>query len=140
VVIPSTTIDEGAFVSILCSTTWKYLGSSRLVSFTQNLLAFNRGVVQLLVILPKFSITLGGKNVYINVMVVQGPLDFNLLLGHEYVYVMVALVSPLFSVMCFPHEGRIMIIDQFSFIGPNLTPNQPYSLNGPYTQVVSRLP
>lgn len=73
-------------------------------------------------------------------MVVQGPLDFNLLLGHDYVYVMGALVSSRFHQMCFPREGRIVTIDQLSFIGPNLTPNQPASLNGPYIQVVSPPP
>ena len=63
-------------------------------------------------------ITSGGKIVYIDVMVVQGPLDFNLLLGRDYVYVMGALVSSLFHVTCFPHERRIVIIDQLTFIGP----------------------
>jgi len=81
------------------------------------LLAFNRGTSQLLGILPKLPITLGGEIVYIDMMVVQDPLDFNLLLGRDYVYVMVALVSSLFRVM-FPHEGRIVIIDQLKLIGP----------------------
>jgi hypothetical protein len=77
-VVPSTIIDEGASVSILSSTTWQALGSPQLVPITQNLLAFNRGTSQPLGILPKLPITLGGKIVYIDVMVVQGPLDFNL--------------------------------------------------------------
>jgi len=46
-----------------------------------------------------------------NVMVVKGPLDYNLLLGHDYVYNMEAIVSTLFWVMCFPHEGKIVAID-----------------------------
>ena len=71
--------------------------------------------------------------VYIDVMLVQDPLDFNLILGHDYVYVMGALVSSLFHVMCFPHEGRIMIIDKISFVGPNLAPNQLASINGPFS-------
>ena len=99
---------------------------------TYNQLDFNKGTSRLLGILPKFPITLGGKTAYINVMVVQGPLDFNLLLRCDYVYVMGALVSPLFRVMCFPHDGRIMTIDQLSFVSPNLTPNQPTYLNDPY--------
>ena len=106
---------------------------------TQNLLAFNIGTSQLLGILPKLRITLGGKTVYIDVMVVQGPLNFNLLLGHDYTYVMGALVSSLFRVIFFLHEGIIVNIDQLSFFGPNLDPNQISSINGPYTQVVSTL-
>jgi len=116
-VVHSTILDEGASVSIMSSTTWKALGSPQLVPVTQNLLAFNGGTSQPLGILLKFPITLGGKTVYIDVVVVQSPLDFNLLLGRDYVYVMGALVSSLFRVVCFPHIGRIMTIDKLTFIG-----------------------
>ena len=94
----------------------------------------------LLWILPKLPITLGGNIVYIYAMVVQDPLYFNLLLGRDYVYFMGVIVSSLFCMMCFPHDGRIMTIDRLSFIGPNLAPNQLTSLNGSYMQVVSSLP
>ena len=69
--------------------------------------------------LPYLPITLGGKNVCIDVMVVEGPLDFNLLLGRDYVYAMKAVVSTHFKVMHFPHDGKIMTIDQLSFVTPN---------------------
>ena len=82
------------------------------------MLAFNKGTSKPLGILPKLPITLGGKTVYIDVMVDQGPLDFNLLLGRDYVYVMGALASSRFRVMCFAHKGSIVIIDQLMFIGP----------------------
>ncbi len=138
--VHGTLIDEGTSISILSSTTWKYLGSPQLVLVTQNLLDFNRGTNQPLGILPKLPINLGGKIIYINVMVVQGHLVSNLLLGCDYVYVMEALVSSLFRVICFLHEGRIVTIDQLSFVSPNLAPNQPSSLNGSYVQVVLPLP
>ena len=128
--IPSTLIDKGAYVSILSSTAWQALGYPQLIPVTQNMLAFNRGTSQPLGILPKFPITLGGKIVYIDMMVVQGPLDFNLILVHDYVYVMGAPVSSLFQVMCFAHDGSIVIIDHLIFIGPESTPHQPSSLNG----------
>jgi len=139
-VIPNTVIDEDAHVNIMSSTSWEALGSSQLLPITQNLLDFNRGTSQPLGILPKLPITLGGKIVYIDVMVFQGPLDFNLLLGRDYVDVMGALVSSLFRAMCFPHDKSIAIIDQITFIGPESTPNQPSSLNCSYMQVVSPLP
>ena len=104
------------------------------------MLVFNRGTSQPLGILPKLPITLGGKTIYIYMMVVQGPLDFNLLLGHDYVYVTGALVSSLFRVMCFLHEGIIVFIEQLTFISPESTPNQPSSLNGHYMQEISPLP
>ena len=65
-----THVDEGAFVSILSSIAWKALGSPQLVPVTQNLSAFNRTISEYLGILPKFSITLEGKTVCIDLMVV----------------------------------------------------------------------
>jgi len=132
--IPSIVIDEGESVSILSSTAWQDLDSPQLVPVTQNLLAFNRGTSQSLGIIPKLPITFRGKIVYIDVMVVQGPFNFNILLGRDYVYVMRALISSLFRVMCFPHEGSIVIIDQLTFIGLESTPTQPSSINGSYVQ------
>ena len=117
-VVPSTIIDEGASASILSSTTWQAFGSAPLVPVMQNLLKFNRRTSQPLGILPRLPVTLGGKTVHMDVMVVPRPLDFNLLLGHDYTYAMGALVSSLFCVMCFQHEGRIVTIDQLSFFGP----------------------
>jgi len=138
-VIPSIVIDKVEFVSIMSSTTWEDLGSPHLVLVTQNLLAFNRATSQPLGIFPKLPITFGGNTIYIDVMVIEDPLDFNLLLGHDHVYVMGALVSSLLCVTCFPHEGRIVIIDKLTFIGPKSTPNKPSSLNGSYVHVVSPL-
>jgi hypothetical protein len=74
-------IDEGSYVSILSSIAWQALGCPPLVPVTQNLLAFNRRTSQPLGTLPQFPVTLGGKTVFIDVMVVQDPLDFSLLLG-----------------------------------------------------------
>jgi len=73
-------------------------------------------------------------------MVVPGPLDYNLLLGHDYVYDMGAIVSTLFRVMCFPHERKIVIVDQLSFPVPNMASSQPSSLNGPFVPMVSSPP
>jgi hypothetical protein len=112
-------IDEGSSISILSSIAWKALGYPLLVPVTKNLLSFNRRTNQPLGTLPQFPITLGGKIVFIDVMVVQDPLDFALLLGWDYVYAMKAIVSTLFHVISFPHDGRIVTFDQLSFIGPD---------------------
>ena len=95
-IVSSTVIDEGASVGILPSTAWQAIGSLPLVLVTQNLLAFNRGTSQPLGILPQLPITLGGKIIYLNVMVVPGPLDYNLILGCDYFYDMGAIISTLF--------------------------------------------
>ena len=101
-VVLRTVIDEGASISVLSSTTWQDFGSPSLVPITQNLLAFNRRTSQPLGILPRLPVTLGGKTIHMDVMVVPDPLDFNFLLGCDYTYFMGALVSSLFHVMCFP--------------------------------------
>jgi hypothetical protein len=117
--VPQTLIDEGASISILSSFAWQALGCPPLAPITQNLLAFNRRTSQPLGTLPQFPVTLGRKTVFIDVMVVQDPLDFTLLLGRDYVYAMKAIVSTLFCVISFPHDGIIVTFDELSFIDPN---------------------
>ena len=71
-------------------------------------------------------------------MVVQGPLDFNFLLGHDYVYAMKAVVSTLFKVIHFPHDGKIVTIYHLSFVTPDhqITPSHQIALNVPHVLVV----
>jgi hypothetical protein len=133
-------IAEGVSISILSSIAWKSLGSPELVSITQNLLAFNRIPNQPLGTLPQFLVTLGGKIVFIDVMVVHDPLHFDLLIGQDCVYAMKAIVSTLFRVISFPHDGRVVTIDQLSFVGSDLTISSMTSLNGSYMHTVLPLP
>ena len=71
-------------------------------------------------------------------MVVQDPLNFNLLLGRDYVYAMKAVVSTFFRVIHFPHDGKIVTIDQLSFVTPDhrITPSNQTALNVPHVLVV----
>lgn len=73
-------------------------------------------------------------------MVVRGPLDFNLFLGRDYVYAMKAIISTLFCVMSFPHNGNIVIADQLLFPSLVSTTNNMPPLNFPDSKVVSTLP
>jgi hypothetical protein len=68
-------------VSIFSSIAWQALGYPKLVSVTQTLFTFNRRTSHPLGILPQFHVTLGGKTIFIDVMVVQDPLNLDLLLG-----------------------------------------------------------
>ena len=136
-IMVGTIIDEGASMSILSSTTWKALGSPSLLPEKQNFSGFKKGTSLPLGILPKLPITLGGNTIYIDMLVVQGPFDFNLLLHCDYVYVMEALVSSLFRVMCFPHEGKIV---QLSFSNSNTATSKPSSLNGLFMLIMSLQP
>jgi hypothetical protein len=134
--VPQTLIDEGASVNILSSISWKALGYPPLAPVTQNLLAFNRRTSQPLGTLPQFPVTFRGKTVFIDVMVVQDPLDFALLLGRVCVYAMKDIMSTLFRVISFPHDGRVVTVDQLSFIDLDWIA----SLNGSYMQMVSSPP
>jgi hypothetical protein len=57
--------------------------------------------------------------VCVEVEVVDAPLDCNLLLGWTWNYSMQAVVATIFWVLLFPHEGRIVTIDQFPFSRPD---------------------
>ena len=72
-------------------------------------------------------------------MVVQGPLDFNMLLGRDYVHAMKTVVSTLFRVMHFPHDGKIVTIDQLSFVTPDhrITASNHTTLNVSHVLVIS---
>jgi hypothetical protein len=135
--VPHTLIDKGAYISILSSIAWKCMGCPQLVPVTHNLLGFNRRTSQPLGTLPQFPITLGGKTIFIDIMVVQDPLDLNLLLGQDYVYSMKSIMSTLFRVIYFPHDGRFMTIYKLSFVGPDFIINPTTSLNDYYMQTVS---
>ena len=107
-VMAGTIIDEGTSESILSSTAWKALGSPSFLPEMRNLTGFDKGTNRSLGILPNVPITLRGKTVHMKVMVVQGPLDYNLLLRRDYIYSMGAIVSSLVRVMCFLHEVRMV--------------------------------
>ena len=77
-----------------------------------HILSFHKHPSEYLGVLPQLPISLGGNTILVDVIVVQGPLYFNMLLGHDYVYAMNVVVSMLFKVMHFPHNGSIITIDQ----------------------------
>ncbi len=95
----------------MSSTAWEALGSPMLLSANGVISAFNRTTNLPLGILSQLLIFLGGKTIFIDVLVVQGPLDFNLFFGRDYIYTMKSIASSLFQVMHFPHDGKIVTID-----------------------------
>jgi hypothetical protein len=99
-------------MSLVC---WKALGSLALSKSSNMLTAFDGHSFCPHGILPAFLVQLGGKMVEVEVEVVDAPLDYNLLLGHNWTYAMVTVVSFIFRVLCFPHQGEIVTIDQLSF-------------------------
>ena len=64
------------------------------------------------------QVELGGKTVEIDVEVIDGNLDYNILLGRPWIYAMAAVVSTYFRKIAFPYQGSVTIIDQQTFL-PN---------------------
>ena len=69
-------------------------------------------------IIPSLKVRLGGKIVTIEVEVVDAPLDYNILLGRNWIYSMQTVASSLFRVICFLFNGKIITIDQKYFHNP----------------------
>jgi hypothetical protein len=62
---------------------------------------------------------LGGKTVTVDVEVVNAPLDYNLLLGRSWFYAMTIVALSVFRCVQFPHQGKIVTIDQLDFCTPD---------------------
>ena len=60
-------------------------------------------------------VELGGKKMNVEVEVVDGPLEYNILLVRLRVYAMKMIVSTYFIMITFPHKGVITVINQLSF-------------------------
>ena len=67
---------------------------------------------------------MGLKTILVDFMVIEDPLDFNMLLRHDYVYAMQAVVSTLFRVMYFNHGEEIVTINQLDFLDPSPNPTR----------------
>ena len=63
-------------------------------------------------VLASFPITLKGKTVNVEVEVVDAKLNYNLLLGCSWTHAMLCVMSTLFHVLKFPHEGKIVIVNK----------------------------
>jgi hypothetical protein len=110
-----TVIDEGASTCVMSVTCWKAISSPSLTEYHNTLKAFNGSNFKPYGVLPSLPITLEGKMVQVEVEVFDAPLDYNLLHGHSWIDSMRAVVSTLFHVVCFPHQGKVITIDQLAF-------------------------
>ena len=70
--------------------------------------------------LVAFPIELAGKIVTIEVEVVNASLDYNLLLGCSWFYPMRVVASTVYRLVYFPHQGKIISIDQLDYCTPNV--------------------
>ena len=94
-------MDEGASTSILSIFCWRSIGSPELTRSPTTLKDFDGRGFQPHGLLPGLSVELGGKNVSIQVEVVDALLDYNLLLGRNWFYAMIVVASTVFELSSF---------------------------------------
>ena len=56
-----------------------------------------------------------GKTMIFEVEVVDRPLEYNILLGRPWLYVITVIVSTYFRMTVFPHKGTITVSNHLSF-------------------------
>ena len=103
-------------MSIQC---WRSLGSPSLNQSPTILKAFDGRGFRPFGILQDLPIEVEGKTVSLDVEVVDAPLDYNLLLGRSWSYAMTVVMSSVFRVIKFPHNGKIVTIDQLAYFASN---------------------
>ena len=96
----------------------KKIGSAALAPSTITLRAWDGHASQPIGLFRNCPITLAGKTVCVDVEVIDTPLDYNIILGRSYTYAMSAVPSAVFRKMSFPHNGKIVTIDQLTYHEP----------------------
>jgi hypothetical protein len=112
-------IDEGASTCIMSKTVWQKLGSLELIPSAITLQAYDGRPSSPEGIFQNVPVELGGKTILIDIEVIDAPLDYNILFGRSYMYAMKAVASSVFRTIMFPHNGKILTIDQVSHYEPN---------------------
>lgn len=84
---------------------WKVIGSPSLNQSPTTLKAFDGRRFKPSGILNMLQVELASKTVSVEFEVIDRPLDYNLLLGHTWIYAMAAVVSTYIRMIAFPHQG-----------------------------------
>ena len=103
--IHRTVIDEGASTCVMSLSCWKDLKCLELVPSSQLLKAFYGHTFKSHRIILAFPVDLGGEIVLVEVELVDATIDYNFLLGWSWTHAMTVIVSIVFRVVYFPHEG-----------------------------------
>ena len=98
-IVKRTVIDEGTVASVMSLSCWNGLGYPELPKSVTMLTMFDGRSFRPHGILPSLKVHLGGNTIAIEVEVVDALLDYNLLLGRNWMYSMQAIASSLFQVV-----------------------------------------
>ena len=94
---------------------WKALGSPDLVPSNTLLTSFDGRSFCLHGILLTVEIKLAEKVFFVEFEVVDGHLDYKLLLGRIWTYAMCVIPSYVLRVLVFPHKGKLVTVDQLTY-------------------------
>ena len=112
VTIYHTVVDEVASTCVMHTSCWKALWTPTLAPSPTMLQAFDGHLFQPKGIILGFPVELGWKNVNIGVEDFDSPFDYNILLGWSWYDDMHVVVFGMVQVICFPHEGKVVTINQ----------------------------
>ena len=104
-------INEGSAASVMSLAYWKGLGSPMLSKSVNMLTRFDGRSFQPYGILPSLEVQLAGKTFEIKVEVIDVPLEYNILLGRNWMYNMQDVASSRFQVVCFRLNGKIVVVE-----------------------------
>jgi hypothetical protein len=127
-----TIIDEGASTCIMSVTCWKAIGSPALTESHNTLKSFNGTRFKPYGVLPSLSIMLEGK-----VLLLRLRSLMHLSITTFYLVVVgsipcVQLFLLFFCVIRFPHQGKVVTVDQLSFFNSDsCTSNVPFIVKTP---------
>ena len=93
---------------------WRSIGSPHLNWSPTTFKAFDECGFKPYGILNSLAMEFGGKTISIDGEVVDEPIDYNLFLVHSWFYAMTIVLSSFFHTLQFPHEGKIVTIDQIN--------------------------
>lgn len=97
-------IDEGFSTYVMFVNVWRKLGSLEVVPSTTTLWAYDGHRFQPKGLCKNVPFEMDGKTIWIDVEVVNAPLDYSILTDHSYMYHMQAIDSSVFHTMMFPHK------------------------------------
>ena len=93
-------------LSVIPLYSWKALSFTQLSQSMTILNAVDGGSFWPHRIIPSLHVQLRGESVSIEVEVVNAPLDYNILMGRNWIYAMKTVVLSVFRVVSFPHKGE----------------------------------
>jgi hypothetical protein len=102
---------------------WQKLSSPELVPPAITLRAYDGQPSSSEGVFQNFLIELGGKTILIDIEVINAPLDYNILFGRSFMHAMKFVASFVFHTMMFPHNGKIVTVDQITHYEPNHSSN-----------------